>query len=155
MAKNKAVPAVFLIFASKGGRRPFLRRYNTGHMDGMLGLPAGKIDENELPKAAVAREAFEEVGVVVKPQDLELVHIQYHSQSPEIGGDYLNFYFLAHKWEGELRNAEPESCSEIVYLDSSDMALVGVIPYVADVLRAYRPGDLSYSEYVTRVVPKE
>jgi 8-oxo-dGTP diphosphatase len=149
MAKNKAVPAVFLLLVGRGVTFPMLRRQNTGHMDGKLSLPAGKIEAGELPENAAIREGLEEAGITISPEDLHLAHVQYHSSPESLGGDYINFYFFVQHWEGEVVNAEPKVCSEFVNVALDDVPN-DAIPYVAEAIARCNRDYLSYSTYVSR-----
>ncbi len=152
MSKNKAVPSVFLIFLERDGTITLLRRNNTGHMDGKLGLPSGKIEEGELPEEAAVREGLEEVGVVIQQNNLELVHLQYHSQTPNLGGDYVNFYFLVRHWVGKLINNEPGMCSELIKVNLNFNNLpLDMIPYVAKALPHCKSDTIVYSTHITRL----
>ena len=58
--RNKAVPAVYLIL-ERDNKILIARRANTGYEDGNYQVPAGHVEEAELPTEAVIREAKEEV----------------------------------------------------------------------------------------------
>ena len=69
--RNKAVPAVYLILERDDGCILLMRRCNTGYQDGNYNLPSGHVEDGELPKAAMVREAKEEIGIDVAQEDLE------------------------------------------------------------------------------------
>lgn len=52
--RNKAIPAVY-IFLEKDGKFLIARRCNTGYQDGNYQVPAGHVDEGELPTEAMVR----------------------------------------------------------------------------------------------------
>ncbi len=84
-----------------------MHRSHTGWQDNKWSLPAGRHDGNEpLPEAA-ARELLEETGLVVKPSDLELVHLQHHKIGRD-GKEWLGVYFQASSWTGTLTLLEPD-----------------------------------------------
>lgn len=118
------------------------RRYNTGYRDGEYSLPAGHIKENEFATAAAIREAQEEVGVIVKPEDLISAHIMHRHC-----GDHerIDFFFTATKWDGELTNKEPEKCDEIAWF-ALDEFPQNTIPYIRAALEDYRDGNF-FSEF--------
>jgi 8-oxo-dGTP diphosphatase len=150
MPRNSATPSVFLIFFQVPGKLKILmqRRLNTGHEDGNLGLPSGKVEEGEFPEQAAIREAFEECGVKVSNDKLDLLHVQYNSQPQEKGGDYINFYFLVRDWSHGIVNAEPQMCSELIYVDLEKLPK-DVIPYVASVISNLPNVGITYSTYST------
>lgn len=115
--------AVFVILKDKTGKIPFVLRKNTGWMDGFYGLPAGKVEKGETFLQAAVREAKEEVGVVVKEQDLKHV-LTIHRDSPddEVDGDmtWVDVFFETTEWSGEVTNAEPHVHSAVDWLDPNN-----------------------------------
>ena len=80
----KAIPAVFAVI-EKDGCILLGKRADTGYMAGKYGLVSGHVDGGEPLKQAMIREIEEEVGLIVKAEDLDFVHIS------------LNFYwYLAY-----------------------------------------------------------
>lgn len=121
--------AVYLILI-KDGQILLSRRFNTGWNDGNYSLAAGHIDGNETAEAAMLREAREELGITIQPEDLQFAHVS-HRRSPDF--EYIDFYFTAEKWEGEPHNAEPEKCDEIAWY-SLDALPENVIQNVREAL---------------------
>jgi len=117
--KHMVIPAAYVIFEREDGNVLLLRRANTNYMDGMLQQPSGHIEKHEFPKAAAIREAKEEVGIDLLPEDLELVHICYRLPGGE--RDRVDFFFRVRRWEGEPINAEPYKCSELVWAPMNEL----------------------------------
>ena len=67
--RNKAVPAVYILL-EQGGKVLLGRRCNTGYQDGNYQVPAGHVEEGELPTEAIIRETKEEVNVDLAPSRL-------------------------------------------------------------------------------------
>ena len=67
----KMISEVHLILR-RGGRLLLSKRANTGYMDGYYSLVAGHVDGGEPFRAAMAREALEEVGLVLDPEALRV-----------------------------------------------------------------------------------
>jgi 8-oxo-dGTP diphosphatase len=66
-------------------------------------FPGGKIEEGELPEAALARELEEELGILVDSRALEPFQF--------ISFPYPDFHFImlcyhVYAWEGEIQNKE-------------------------------------------------
>ena len=90
-------------------------RQNTGFEDGAYHLPAGHLEAGESVIQALIREAKEEVGVTISPEDVEFSHV-VHSSS---GGGRAAFFFSVRRWEGVPENCEPEKCSELCWFPLS------------------------------------
>jgi 8-oxo-dGTP diphosphatase len=87
------------------------RRDANPMFDGLWHLPSGKLDAGESVLAAAAREAEEEVGVLVAPEDLRYVHtLHVNGSGPE---PRLGLFFEALRWIGEPVNREPAKCSGV------------------------------------------
>lgn len=115
----KLVCAVYLIL-KKDGEVLLLRRFNTGFADGKYSLVAGHIDGGESIFDATVREAKEEVGIGIEPENLKVVHIMHRRcESP----DYERFsvFMEANKYSGEIKNMEPEKCDDMRWFPIKDL----------------------------------
>lgn len=105
--------------------------------DGMWHLPSGKLDAGENVLTAATREAEEEVGVIIDPAELTLVHtIHVNGSGPE---PRLGLFFATDTWIGEPCNREPEKCSGLGWFDLHGLPLE-LIDYPAAGITAYRNG---------------
>lgn len=116
------------------------RRYNTGWSDGMYSLVSGHIDGREPLTIAMSREAKEEAGITIRPQDLQFVHVMHRNSDKE----YIDFFFTTDTWEGELHNAEPEKCDELQWFPLNDIPN-NTLPYIKQVIHDYR-NQVAFSE---------
>jgi len=109
----------------------FLKRKNTGYMDGHYGVVGGHIEPDEPAPDAAVRELEEETGLSVVPGDLRLVHIlQKFAVSPR-----LSFFFdLPLPTGQEPRNREPDKCDELLWAPLSRPP-EPIIPYISVTLR--------------------
>lgn len=121
--------AVYLVFLHDG-EILLQKRANTGYKDGEFGLPSGHKEANESVLDAAVREAMEEVGITIAPENLRLAHTS-NRRSPD--REYLDFYFLVDSWEGEICNAEPHKCSEITWFPLNELP-EETIDYIGEVL---------------------
>lgn len=117
--RNKAIPAVYLIL-EQDGKILLARRCNTGYQDGNYQVPAGHVEDGELPKAAMIREAKEEIGIEISEADLELVHMSYRPKHDETG-HRVDFFFKATQWSGDIINAEPHKCDELRWVRPNEL----------------------------------
>jgi len=117
--RNKAIPAVY-VFLEKDKKFLIARRCNTGYQDGNYQVPAGHVDEGELPTEAMVREAKEEVGIDVSAADLELVHVSYRPKHDHTA-DRVDFFFRTRTWRGEIKNMEPEKCDDLKWVGLNEL----------------------------------
>jgi len=118
--KHTVIPAVFTILQREDGKICLLKRDNTGWRDCWWCLPAGHGEKGESFLRGAIREAKEEVGVDIQPEDMKFVHINEAPSEDDNGAtERASFYFLCKKWEGEVVNAEPHKSSEIGWFDVS------------------------------------
>jgi 8-oxo-dGTP pyrophosphatase MutT (NUDIX family) len=109
--------AVFVLFR-KGNQAAFLLRQNTGWMDGYYDVVAGKVEVGETYRQAAVREAKEETGVDIRPEDLTH-RLTAHRKSGDM--TWVDNVFEVRKWRGELYNAEPGKHSSLEWLDLDNL----------------------------------
>ncbi|MGF6881541.1 8-oxo-dGTP diphosphatase [Nocardia sp. GAS34] len=128
-----------LLLTQRTGNDPFSSRWH---------LPSGKLDACEPITVAAAREAYEEVGVVIDPADLRVVHVAHVAGSgPEAR---LGLFLYAARWQGEPWNREGEmgKCSAVCWVPLDQVAEWDVIEYPAVGIRAFLAGAAaSFSEH--------
>ena len=134
MAKFRAAVAVHLLLI-EGGKALLLRRHNTGYEDGNYSMVAGHLEGGEELKAAMIREAREEVGIEVSLSDLEIVGAMHLMTERE----YVHFFLKASAWSGEIKNMEPDKCDDLRWFGLSDLP-ENTIPYIRRAIDNYRNG---------------
>jgi len=102
------------VFIIKDSKVLLGRRINTGWKDGWLCAPGGHVEKGEAPSVAILREIKEELGVDVKPDDLEFLCAYARNDDPY---EYFACEFIIKDKEYDFQNAEPEKCSELVWVD--------------------------------------
>lgn len=125
------------VILERGDEILLLERQGTGYCDGMLHLPSGHLDEGEPLPSGAAREAREEVGVDIDPDDLVLATVVHHRQRPDLAR--IGFFFATARWTGEPRNAEPHKCGKLQWQDPKVLPS-NTIDYPAAGIRAYLTG---------------
>ncbi len=120
----KLVAAVHL-FLVRDGRVLLARRRNTGYEDGRYSVIAGHLDGGEEVRAAAAREAREEAGIAIAPDDLAVVGVMHRRAEDE----RIDFFLAAGRWTGAIVNAEPHKCDDLAWFPL-DRLPENVIPYV-------------------------
>lgn len=130
----KLASAVHLFFI-RDGKVLLLRRFNTGYEDGNYGVVAGHLNGDEQVKTAAIREAREETGVTVSPQEIEIVGVMHRRSDDE----RIDFFLVVHAWSGQVVNREPHRCDLLAWFDLDDLPQ-NAIPYVRRALENYREG---------------
>ncbi|WNI14891.1 methyltransferase domain-containing protein [Actinacidiphila sp. ITFR-21] len=122
----------------RGGDVLLTRRANTGYADGLLHVPSGHLEDGEDVRSGMIREAYEEVGLDLAPQDLEAVLVMQH-RAPD-GGARIGWFFLTRLAGGtEPVNREPDKCSELAWYPLAALP-DDMVAYCRAGLNAYRAG---------------
>ena len=98
----------------KDGKILLSRRANTGWLDGHLCAPGGHVEKGETPTVAILREIQEELGTTVSKDDLEFWCVAVRNSTPI---EYVAYGFIIRDKDYEFKNAEPEKCSELTWVD--------------------------------------
>jgi 8-oxo-dGTP diphosphatase len=130
MEAHKLAVYVCLLL-EKDNKVLLLKRANTGWMDGYWHVPGGTLEENESLAHAVTREGKEELAVTVDPKHVKLIAIKHFNKSR------FGFYFLAHEWQGEPINNEPDQCSEVGWFDINKLP-ENISPFARSVVERSR-----------------
>ncbi len=136
----KIIPSVYLILI-KDNKILLSRRYNTGYQDGKYSLPAGHLEGNETFKHGLVREVKEEIGVILDPVDLELVHTMDRMIPDDERAD---FFFIAKKWRGEPKVMEPEKCDDLSWFNINHLP-ENIVPYIKQAIDSFL-NNIIYSE---------
>jgi 8-oxo-dGTP pyrophosphatase MutT (NUDIX family) len=117
-----------------------LRREHTGYEDGNYSVIAGHLDGGEEVKTAAIREAREEAGIAIAPDNLRVVGVMHRFSQRATGPDErINFFVAAERWSGAIVNAEPEKCGDLSWF-AVDALPSNTIPYVRRAIANYRAG---------------
>lgn len=93
-----------------------LKRAGTGYYDGYYDLPGGHLEANEDIFHGMIRETKEEIGITIKREDMNILHI-YHKYKRGM----LKFVFKADKYDGTPINNEPDKCEKIDWIDFENL----------------------------------
>lgn len=123
MSRHRSIVDLHLILRRPDGRILLMRRAG-GYGAGMLHLPSGHLESGESAVHGVIREAREEVGVVVDPSALQFVHAM-HRAGEDGGVDRIGLFWETTRWSGEPYNAEPDKCTELLWVDELPEDTIG------------------------------
>jgi len=140
--ENRArFPSAVHLFLLRNGRVLLLRRFNTGYEDGNYSVVAGHLNGGETVAEAAIREAREEVGVAIHPDDVEVVGVMHRRSNDE----RIDFFVKITSWDGEPFNRESDKCDELLWCTLESLPH-NTIPYVRQALENYRSG-IWYEEF--------
>jgi 8-oxo-dGTP pyrophosphatase MutT (NUDIX family) len=125
------------VFLIRDGHVLLLRRLNTGYEDGNYSVVAGHLDGGEEVVTAAIREAREEVGIELRPDDVAVVGVMH--RLVERRQERIDFFLIAERWSGEIRNAEPSKCDQLLWSPLDELPS-NVVPYVRRAIEQFRRG---------------
>lgn len=103
---------------------------------GKYDLPGGFLDYNDDAYQAAIREAAEEMGIHINPEDLELIETSSSEYLENIVT--CDFVFICHQWRGNIRPADDVTALEwkpAEFLKSADFAWP--YPYLYNTLQKH------------------
>jgi 8-oxo-dGTP diphosphatase len=120
MTGRLRVPVDAYMLLERDGKLLMLRRApGAAYAAGLLCPPSGHVDEGETVSDAAIREAAEETGVKLAPDQVRCVTVVHH-RSPG-GQARIGWFFAAVRgWDGEPVNQEPAKHSELAWIDPAD-----------------------------------
>jgi len=115
------------------------RRAGTGYADGLLHAPSGHLEDGEDVRSGMIREAREEIGVELAPDDLEAVLVMQH-RAPH-GQSRIGWFFAARLADGAAQpvNREPDKCSGLGWYPLARLP-DDMVAYCRVGIDAYRAG---------------
>ncbi len=121
------------------------KRLNTEFGAGQYHVPAGRLEINETIVDGIIREASEETGIKLVPDDIDLTYVMHFRGE----SDRLSLFFSANRWSGEIENREPDKCAGWKWQPLTDLP-ANTIPYakqaLSDVLAGKRLGLFGWPE---------
>jgi len=113
------------------------RRRGTGYMDGWWACAAaGHVEAGESVLASAVREAQEELGILISPDDLEPVTTVHRTTaSNEPVEERIDLFFVVRRWQGHPHIAEPDKASDLQWWPV-DQPPEHLVPHEAQALSA-------------------
>ncbi len=142
--RNTAILVVYLILMRKDGRILVALRQGTGYLDGMWELPAGHVDEGELPVEALIRETKEEIGVILSRFEPALVHTSFRPVHDKTG-NRIDLVFRVFQTNPKPVVNEPDKCAGHNWVLPTNLPQ-NMVPHVREFI-TYWVQKKSYSEF--------
>jgi 8-oxo-dGTP diphosphatase len=142
-SRFRVVPASYVVLRRDAGAGQVLLqlRSGTGYRDGHWACAAaGHVEAGESAVAAAVREAREELGVRIAPEDLVPLCAMHrtHANGRPVD-ERVDFFFTCTRWAGEPRVCEPEKSGGLRWC-ALDALPDPVVPHERWVLDALRDG---------------
>ncbi|MFE5943959.1 NUDIX domain-containing protein [Streptomyces sp. NPDC056480] len=143
------------LYLERAGRILLGRRHpDSAYAGGSWHALAGHC-EAESATACLVREAYEEAGLVIDREDLQLVHTVHVVDRPWSEGEgageqpgarppRIQLFFRARRWEGTPELREPDKCLEWQWWNPRDLP-EPIVPYTRAAIEGIQDG-LPYTE---------
>jgi 8-oxo-dGTP diphosphatase len=142
--KQNNIPTSYLIL-EKEDKILLLRRFNTGYEDGNYSLIAGHVEADESFTQCAIREAKEEAGIILKPENLKVAHVMHRNSGLEKNNERIDVFFRATEWEGSIENIEPHKCDDLSWFHVEKLPS-NIVPYVKQAIQNISNQE-NYSEH--------
>lgn len=144
----RTIVAVLILLARKtaNGNTEYLlqRRQNTGFADGMWDFSAsGHVEKDEPMTQTVCREAKEEIGIDIRPEDVEFMGLLHSFGDGE--PRFLGCFRIVN-YSGEIKIGEPEKVAELRWFNENELP-ENMIDSRKIALNRFRNGGLFYQEF--------
>jgi len=133
----------------KNAEGEFLFLLQTKRNGGKFSLVGGTVERNEFARKALCREAKEEVGITILPEDLQLVHTM-HRHVQKKGDSIVALYFEAYRYFGVPASMEPKKFATVDWLDPLNLP-TNLSPFTRQAVRNIS-SKIPYSEYTGRKI---
>ena len=132
--------AAVIVHDRAAGRVVLLQRGPRARFgQGLWDLPLGKSEPGEPITDTAVRELYEETGLGVRSEALELVHVVHGAEGVQAPNGYLTVVFATHDWTGEPENREPDKHAEVRWVEV-DALPAEFVRTSAGALRRYLDG---------------
>jgi len=142
--RHKITPASYIVLI-KNNKILLQRRFNTGYEDGKYSLPAGHVESRENFTQCIIREAEEEIGVILKAENIKTTHIMQRDCGEGENNERIDTFFTTTEWGGNIENKEPHKCDDLSWFDLDNLP-ENMIPYVKHAIECIK-NKTFYSEY--------
>lgn len=118
-----------------------LQKRNSGALQGVYTPVSGHVDGHETVIEALVREAKEEAGIILNPNDLVVKVVAHLPNAPYKGShqDIINFFCFTDVYSGKIENKEPDKCESLAFYDLDNLPSA-MMNHIFDVLKAYQKG---------------
>lgn len=109
------------------------KRKNREYGNNEYDVIASHILGGESAIAAIIRTAKTEVNIDIKKEDLKIIQVM-HQKCRDY--EYINYFFIASHYSGELKNNDWDYCDGIEWLDFK-YPINNLMPYINEAIKNY------------------
>lgn len=142
MSAHTLVPYALVMLVRDDSILMLKRSMASKFAPGAYSLPGGRVEKNETFRHALVREIQEELGIVIREDDLEFVHTFYRKGTEN---ELIACIFKCMQWQGEPFNKEPEKHEELCWIPFNHLP-ENIIPAHKKVWEYIQQGKM-YSEH--------
>lgn len=121
------------LFLIKEGKVLVEKRKNREYGNNELDVIASHILGNESAIDAIIRTAKTEVNIDIKKEDLKIIQVMHQKCIPY---EYINYFFIADDYTGELKNNDVEYCDGIEWVDFK-YPIDNMMSYINEAIKNY------------------
>ena len=121
------------LFLIQDGKVLVEKRKNREYGNNEYDVIASHILGGENAIDAIIRTAKTEVNIDIKKDDLRIIQVQHQCCEDY---EYINYYFIANSYTGELKNNDKEYCDGIEWVDFK-YPIKNLMQYINDALKKY------------------
>ena len=121
------------LFLIKDGKILIEKRKNREYGNNEYDVIASHILGNESVIDAIIRTAKVEVNINIKKEDLKPIQVM-HQKSKTY--EYINYFFLANTYSGEIKNNDINYCDGIEWVDFK-YPIDNMMPYINEAIKNY------------------
>ena len=121
------------LFLIKDGKILVEKRKNREYGNNEYDVIASHILGNENIVDAIIRTAKTEVNIDIDKEDLKIVQVMHQKSEPY---EYINYFFVANNYKGELKNNDVEYCDGIEWVPF-EYPINNLMPYINEAIKNY------------------
>jgi len=121
------------LFLIKDNKILVEKRCNREYCNGQYDVIASHIWGGEDAITAMIRTAKMEVNIDIKREDLKIVQVMHQNGD---GAEYINYFFVAETFDGEIVNNEPEICEKLEWV-KFEYPIKNMMPYINEAIKFY------------------
>lgn len=106
---------------------------------------AWHVDPWETFTQCIIREAQEEAWIIIKKEDLEVVHMMHRDSGQKEYNERIDVFFVVKRRDGTLVNKEPNKCDDLSRFSLNQIP-DNVIPYIKQAIDCIKE-NIPYSEF--------